>query len=148
MAQYAIGQSGIQFGGGAFQWVQHPDGTYGWSDPTSGRTWDSYGNPYQATAPQGATPATGYVAPGVPSTTPNALQQQQNQAQSILDQLPTPNKINAFQYGKLNTSGKQFVLGAYEAKGFDPGDVEETIKNILPKAVGPRRGYVAPLGAR
>lgn len=148
---YTVGQSGIPFGGGTLKQVQHADGTWGWVDPTTGRTWDGFGNPYEvkatatSAAPTQTTTAGQYVAPGT-APAPNALQQQQSQAQGILDRLPDPIKVNAYQYGKLPGSVKQFVLGAYEAKGYDPADVEEQIKRTLPRAVGPKRGYVAPLG--
>lgn len=132
---YQEGQSGIQFGGGKFQWTQHPDGTWGWVDPTSSRTFDPYGNPRPAT----------------PAPQPNpALAQQQAQAQPLVDFFRNrgPVGVNTYQFNRLNSSTQQLALGAAEAAGYDKQDAYEQIQRLLPTATGPKRGYVAPLGAR
>jgi hypothetical protein len=153
---YALGTTGIPFGGGALQWVQHANGTWGWKDPTSGRTWDGNGNPYQTTtaASTGQQPTqqttTGYVAPAVTSsatTQANTLQQNIDRGQQILAGLPDPQHVNVASYLKLPKSVQQTVLAGYEAKGFDPNDVAEQFGRMLPQKSGPRTGYVAPLGA-
>jgi hypothetical protein len=151
VAQYEIGQSGIQFGGGTFQ--QTADG---WFDPVTGRRWDLSGNPYQekaASSTPGQQPVqqmtTGYVAPSVTPTTTqaNTLQQNIDRGQQILAGLPDPQKVNVASYLRLPKSVQQTVLAGYEAKGFDPNDVAEQFGRMLPTATGPKRGYVAPLGA-
>jgi hypothetical protein len=142
--QYQVGQSGIPFGGGQFQ-----ETADGWFDPVSGRRWDSSGNAIMAQAQpvqqaQVQATTTSYTAPV--AAAPTALQQQQAQGQQILNNLPSPIKVNVAQFNRLNTSGKDFVLGAYEAKGYDKNDVLEQFDRMLPKATGPKRSYVAPLG--
>lgn len=160
--QHQIGQSGIQFGGGMFQQVQLPDGSWGWQDPATGRAWDMLGNPRQqaqpAMSPQVQQPAAAqqvtqpapqqaqsaapqYVA-GAPNT---ALQQNQSTAQSILDRLPSPNKVNVAALRRLPTSSRQFVAGAYAEKGYDPADLDEMWDRMLPQTPGPKRGYIAGL---
>lgn len=135
MPTYQIGQGGIPFGGGQF--VETADG---WHDPATGRRWDAIGNPLQ----QPAQPSS-YVAPGGAQGA-NALTQNTRTAQSILDQLPDPHRVNVFSFNKLPTSVKQTVLGAYSAKGYDEGDVQEQWARMLPKATGAKRGYISPLG--
>jgi hypothetical protein len=153
----AIGTSGISFGNGAFAWKQHADGTWGWEDPTSGRSWDAIGNPYQTTpsSTTGQQPVqqmtTGYVAPSVTPTTTtaqqNALQQNIDRGQQILAGLPDPQKVNVASYLRLPKSVQDVVLSGYEARGYDKGDIAEQFQRMLPTATGPKRGYIAPMGA-
>ena len=126
--QHALGQSGIEFGGGAFTWSQHPDGQWGWSAP-DGRTFDATGAPRQQ-------------AQAAAQPLPNATHA--NAFQDFLGKTP-PNAINSYQFNKLRSSTKDFVLGGYESLGFDKGDVNEQIQKMLPTATGPKTGYVAPL---
>ena len=146
---HAIGTSGIPFGGGQFTWEILPTGQMGWKAP-SGEFYDGSGNkvqvPTSAPAPQQQVSAAGTPNLGPQPLGGQSLATLQTSAQDILAGLPAPNKINSYAFGKLPTSAQQFVLGGYEAKGYDPNDVQQTIQNILPKAIGPRHGYIAPLG--
>lgn len=123
-----LGQTGIPFGGGGFQWT----GT-GWFDPATGRTWDPYGNPVQPQQP----------------TTP-ALQYQQAYASPLVDWWRTHSgtNVNAFNFNKLKSSTQELALGAAEAAGHDRQDVYEDIQRTLPRATGPKTGYIAPLASR
>lgn len=125
--QPQIGQAGIPFGGGAFQWTGA-----GWSDPATGRSWDPLGNPVQAQ----------------PAAPPPAVQYQQSYANPLVDYFKTNSgtNVNAYNFNRLKGSTQQLVLGAAEAAGHDKQDVYEDIQRTLPKATGPARGYVAPLG--
>ena len=126
---HALGTSGIPFGGGQFAWTGS-----GWSDPTSGRQWDPVGNLVQA-------------QPAQPSP---AVAQQQAQASPLVDWWRTHagKDVNAYAFNRLPTSTRELTLAAAEAAGHEKGDVFEQIQRTLPKAVGPRTGYIAPLGSR
>ena len=129
MAYYAVGTSGIPFGGGAFQRTAS-----GWIDPATGRSWDPMGNPVQA--PQAA-----------PS---QAVQYQRSYANPLVDWFKTHSgtNVNAYNFNRLKGSTQELVLGAAEAAGHDRNDVLQDIQRTLPKAVGATHGYVAPLGSR
>jgi hypothetical protein len=155
MALPEIGTSGLPFGAGQFQ--QTADGFY---DPATGRRWDLNGNVLQTQPPQAAPPNQGVVQAAQPSyvagqqqtqqAAPRAnstLQQNQATADSILKSLPAPNKVNAAGFNKLPGSSKQFLLGGYAELGYDPNDLTEMWQRELPKVGGPKRGYVAGLGA-
>lgn len=126
--QFQVGQAGIQFGGGQFKWTGS-----GWHDPNTGRQWDPVGNPVQQQ--QGTSPA---------------VQYQQSYANPLTDWFKSNSgkDINFYNFNRLKGSTQQLVLGAAEAAGHDKGDVLEDIQRTLPKATGPRSGYVAPLGSR
>lgn len=63
--------------------------------------------------------------------------------QDYLNALPAPNKINARNFLRLAPSGQEFSLGAYEAAGYDPGDVLHSIKQTLPQFRAPVFGQIA-----
>ena len=146
---YAIGTSGIPFGGFTPQNQPEtfPQAT---SAPTdsggyNGELGFSYTQPAAVTTPTPA-PYT-YTAPTY--TTTNAPQQNAQFAQSILDALPDPQKINSYQFNKLKKSTQDVALAGYAAKGYDPNDVSQTINDILPKGAMSSRGqgYFAPLAS-
>lgn len=152
--QHQIGQTGIPFGGGQFTWGQHPDGTWGWASP-DGRRYDAAGNPVQATqAPAAPAPAQPTVtaqaaAPAAAAgAAPGAPLPNQGTADNFLSflQRTPPTKINTYGFNKLKQSTQDFTLAGYEALGYDKNDAAQDIQNLLPKATGPRRGYVAPMG--
>lgn len=155
VAQTATAAPGAEMPPPSIQWAQRPDGTWGWVDSAQGRTWDAYGNPVEAPATPGAAPTpAGYVAPGAPpaGTQPTPYQQQQTQAASMIDWFKkpenAPNKWNVYEFGKLKTSGKEAAIAGAEAAGYDAIDTVETLQNIMPRATGPAKGYVAPLSRR
>lgn len=138
---HAVGTSGIPFGGGAFTWGQHADGTYGWVAP-DGRTWDAAGNPRPAPAPGQPQGVAAPVAPAVTAQTAVA--------NPLVDWFTTHSgkDVNAYNFNRLKASTQKLTLAAGEAAGHDQGDLYEDIQRTLPKAIGPSRGYVAPLGSR
>ena len=94
-----------------------------------------------AVAPSpGAYTGPSYVAPGAGAS----LQQQQSTNNDFLRRLPAPNRINSASFLRLPKSAQDLALGAYEAVGYDKADVAGTIGNLLPRAIGPQRGYIAP----
>lgn len=63
----------------------------------------------------------------------------------MLAVLPDPNKIVGRNFLQLPKSSQDFALAAFEAKGYDPGDVLETIKAGLPQFSSQKAGFVAPV---
>lgn len=143
-----VGQQ-YTFGAGTFEWVPFASGTWGFRAP-DGRQFDAIGNPLREGFPASSgQQARTTIASGNPPQPENTgLVQQQTQARALLDFLgrTPPNKINAYAFNRLPTSVKTLTLAGYESLGRDPGDVQEEIQNLLPKASGPSRGYIAPLG--
>lgn len=82
-------------------------------------------------------PDAGPVAGGAPARL-RAL------SQRYIGALPAPNKIVSREWLRLPESTRQFLLGGYEAKGYDPSDVLFTIRNTLP---GPRLAWEQPFAA-
>jgi hypothetical protein len=145
----AIGTTGIEFGGGQFQWQDLGGGVYGYRAP-DGRTFDSAGTPHQ---PQPM--AQGQQQPAQPASPGAAYTQTgpaglQAAANPLVDWFKTHNGVNvsAYNFGKMKSSTQDLVLGAAEAAGHDKNDVLQDIQRTLPRATGPRTGYVAPLGTR
>jgi hypothetical protein len=94
-----------------------------------------------------AAPAQGqFVAPMGSQGT--ALGNQVSQANSYLANLPSPQRVNVAAMRRLPQSAQDFAVSGYSQLGYDEGDIKEQWDRMLPTAVGPRRGFVAPLGAR
>lgn len=107
-----------------------------------------YGEQWQT--PQQAQPAyAARSAPAYPARLQQMVQQQMGSAvnpNQSLDAyraaLPAPNQIVARNWMRLPNSSREFLLGTYEALGYDPGDVEETIQRTAPTWRVPRYGMV------
>jgi hypothetical protein len=56
--------------------------------------------------------------------------------------LPAPNQIVARNWMRLPKSSQEFLLGTYEALGYDPDDVEEAVQRTTPTWRVPRYGTV------
>lgn len=61
---------------------------------------------------------------------------------AYLASLPAPNKIVGRSWVKLPQSSQDFLLSAYEAKGYDPNDVLYKIKAGLPSFKAPTYGLI------
>ena len=147
-----VAPTGVQPPPPTIQWGQHADGTWGWIDTAGGRTWDPVGNPYRV-GPAAAPAQPGQLVPPVQPQQAQlapAVQAQHAIADPLVNWFKTHSGTNvqAYNFNKLKGSTQQLTLAAAEAAGHDKADVYEDIQRTLPRAVGPRRGYVAPLGAR
>jgi hypothetical protein len=56
--------------------------------------------------------------------------------------LPPPNQIDPLNYSRMTPSQKSLLLGAYQYQGWDPNDVENLLKQSLPKYTAPTAGSV------
>lgn len=145
---FAVGTTGIEFGGGQAQWTDLGGGVYGYKF-ADGRTFDSAGNPHQpsqqAMGQPPQAPPTGGAA--YTQTGPAGLHAA---ADPLVDWFGTHNgvNVNAYNFNRMKQSTQDLVLGAAEAAGHDKADVYQDIQRTLPRATGPRTGYVAPLATR
>lgn len=57
--------------------------------------------------------------------------------------LPAPNKINSTNWMQLDPDTQQFLLGAYRQAGYSDNDVQNSIKQTLPKFTAPMAGSIA-----
>jgi hypothetical protein len=85
---------------------------------------------YQAPVAQGGDPMMGnrQTEQGVGYSAPT-----QDSASGFLAGLPDPNKIVSREFVRLPKSSQDFAMAGYEAKGYDPNDVRNTILKTLPQ---------------
>lgn len=66
---------------------------------------------------------------------------------AYVNALPAPNKINGPNWMNLDSNTQQFLLGAYQAAGYDPNDILSQVNAGLPQFKAPAAGGVASGGS-
>lgn len=98
--------------------------------------------PAQATATPQPAAVSQFIAPGAAQGPALGPGQTISSPQAYAAALPAPNKLSARNWMGLGQDTQQFMLGAYEQKGYSANDVNDTLRRLLPQFRAPGSGNV------